>query len=196
MRPGLDPFAVVTDVGSVKTSVVTALEPILADSARWVGSHPMAGSERTGLEAARADLFQGAACIVTPTSGTDPEAQRVAVEFWTALGCRVRCMSPQEHDRLVGQVSHLTHLAVAALATVPEAQARELAGGGFRDSTRIAASAVEMWTEILMNNRQAVEAPLGQLIATLEKARAALAKGDEKVLQELLRQANHVRNSL
>src|SRR5690606_6547917 len=134
-QAALAPDAVVTDVGSVKGSVVQALTPLLGD--RFLGSHPMAGSEKTGVATARADLFEGAACLLTPGPG---QAARRLRAFWESLGCRVLAMSPEEHDRKVARISHLPHwLAVvttlAALRGDPEAVA--CAAGGFRDTTRV-----------------------------------------------------------
>lgn len=194
--PALDPFAVVTDVGSVKGGVVASLEALFEGKARWVGSHPMAGSEQAGFAAARADLFERSVCIVTPTDATDPQATETARGLWTALGCRVLQLDPLKHDELVAQISHLPHLVAAALVQAASEESLALIGNGFRDTTRVAAGPPPMWTDILLSNRAALETALSRLISTLEQARTQLRSGDEKGLHELLSQANHVRCQL
>lgn len=194
--PALDPFAVVTDVGSVKGCVVKEMEAILHGRARWVGSHPMAGSEQAGFAAARADLFKGSVAIVTPNETTDPQAVEIASALWTQLGCRIITLDPALHDQLVAQISHLPHLVAAALVQSASEASLALIGNGFRDTTRVAAGPPAMWTDILLSNREALGSVLGRLIATLETARQQLQSGDEKGLHQLLAQANHVRSQL
>jgi prephenate dehydrogenase len=155
-RSAFKPDALVTDVGSVKGSVDAALAPLLAGRAQWIGSHPMAGSEQSGFVAARADLFENAAVIVTPTPQTVAGAQARAEQFWRALGGRVHTLAPADHDLAVADISHVPHLLAALLVANANPQSLPLAGGGFRDTTRIAAGSPELWTEILWANREAV----------------------------------------
>ena len=201
--PRLSPSALVTDVGSVKKSVCDALAPLVADRALFVGSHPMAGSEKAGLSAARADLFVNAVCILTPEPGhTKPAAIERAEAFWTRLGCRVRSLSPQTHDEVCALISHLPHLTAAALvhnvaAARPEAFG--FCGPGFRDSTRIAAGLPAMWTEILSSNRSAVAGSLRTLIAILEPLAAQLEGGGpeaEAAIHSFLASAKERRDGL
>ena len=201
--PKLSPHALVTDVGSVKRSVCEALAPLLADRALFVGSHPMAGSEKAGISAARADLFVNAVCILTPEPGrTDPVAIERAEAFWTRLGCRVRSLAPQKHDEVCALISHLPHLTAAALVhTVAVAcpEALGFCGPGFRDSTRIASGLPAMWTEILSSNRGAVAVSLRNLIAILEPLAAHLEGGGpdaESVIHEFLASAKERRDGL
>jgi prephenate dehydrogenase len=194
--PGLDPFAIVTDVGSVKAPVVEQLELLLAGQARWIGSHPMAGSEQAGFGAARADLFQGATTIVTPTENTDPTALAAVEKFWQSLGSQTLSLSPSVHDQMVAKVSHLPHLVAAALVHTTCAESLKLAGPGFRDTTRIAAGPADMWQEILMTNQTAIITALDHLIETLQLTRRQLVEKDEKGLHDLLAAANHVRSQL
>jgi prephenate dehydrogenase len=152
--------ALVTDVGSVKTAVVRELREIFASRARFIGSHPMAGSEQTGMAAARADLFHGALCIITPEAETPASAVNDAATFWQTVGCTVASLSPEAHDQTVALVSHLPHLVAATLiATISEMHpaAFAFAGPGLRDSTRIASGPPPMWTEILQANRDALQ---------------------------------------
>lgn len=196
VRDALKPDALVTDVGSVKGSVDRDLAPLLEGRALWIGSHPMAGSEQAGFSAARADLFEGAAVIVTPTKQTQPEAERRAEQFWKALGASVTLLNPELHDHYVAEISHLPHLLAAALVNHASEPARELAGGGFRDTTRVASGSPELWVEILLANREAVSSSLALLLSNLVKTHDTIQKGDKTKLQKLLQQAQHSRSQL
>ena len=156
-RDALKPTALVTDVGSVKGSVDRDLAPLLEGRALWIGSHPMAGSEQAGFSAARADLFEGAAVILTPTKHTHAETKRLAEKFWTSLGARLYSLSPEAHDHAVAEISHMPHLAAAVLAAQVSGESLDLAAGGFRDTTRVASGSSELWTEILWANRDAMK---------------------------------------
>ena len=166
------PGALVTDVGSVKGSVVAELNAIFTGEVRFVGSHPMAGSEQTGMGFARADLFDDQVCIVTP----DPTSQAQDIErvssFWENLGCRVRQIGPDEHDEIVAMISHFPHLLAAALVDSVCARspaALDFAGPGFRDTTRVASGPPEMWSEILGVNRLAVKKSAEAMIEKLQE---------------------------
>jgi prephenate dehydrogenase len=202
IAPVLQKDALVTDVGSVKAPVVAKLGPIFRGSAQFVGSHPMAGSEQTGVRAARADLFDDAVCIVTPENDSSPEAVRRISEFWQKMGCRVREISPDAHDEAVAAVSHLPHLAAAALVNaVSEAypEAFDFAGPGFRDTTRVASGPPEMWTEILSSNRRAVRKTAEAMVAKLEQFIKLLDRDSlesEPRMNEFLTQAKTQRDSL
>lgn len=180
-RPHLKRGAIVTDVGSVKATVVARLEPILAPAAHFVGSHPMTGGDQTGLGHARADLFRDAACIITPTPSSDPAAVARLTAFWASLGCRTFALDPDAHDRAIALVSHLPHVAAATLvraAARANPGALALAGPGFRDSTRIAMGSAEMWDEILRENRAAVTDALRALRSELDAVQTALSRGE------------------
>jgi len=184
--------AVVTDVGSVKGPLAETLPGLLPGHARYVGSHPMAGSHHTGFAHARADLFEGAACVVTRTPETDAAAADGVTAFWTALGCRVFQRDPARHDDEVGWISHAPH-AVAfafahALAGSP-GPASELRGPGFRDFMRIAGADPEMWTDILVANRKALATPLDATLQSLQALHDAIASGDAERVLDLLASA-------
>jgi cyclohexadieny/prephenate dehydrogenase len=183
---------VITDVGSVKAPLVDTLPGLLPPSCTYVGSHPMAGSHHRGMAHARADLFEGAVCVVTEAS--DPAAGARVVAFWEALGARVVRRSAAQHDAEVAWVSHLPHLLAFAfagsLAAAPPAAA-ELAGAGFRDFTRIARSDAELWADILTANRKALAAPLGAAGQALEAMARALEAGDAEGLDRLLSAARN-----
>lgn len=178
-----------TDVGSVKATLAESLPPLLPSGTCYVGSHPMAGSHHTGYAHARADLFESAACIVTPAKPANAAAEERVIWLWRALGCRVLRRSAQRHDEEVAWVSHAPHAIAFAFAASLEGApvaARELAGTGFRDFTRIAASDPAMWADILVNNKQALAAPL---LFAAERAAAlarAIESGDAASVTSLL----------
>ena len=199
IRPALPQGCVVTDVGSVKYPIVTALSDALNGKARFVGSHPMAGSEQSGIDAARRDLFENAACIVTPREDTDKAALKVVYDFWKALGCSVNTLAPLEHDEIVARISHLPHVVAAAVINVichDDAQALNFVGPGFKDFTRIAGGPFEMWTEICLENRGEIGRALDQLIEELGKVRAAVENADAVELRTMLKRAKHFRDEL
>lgn len=168
----LPPGALVTDVGSVKEPVVRELSEIFGDSAHFVGSHPMAGSEQTGVQAARTDLFDGAVCIVTPEQRSAPQAVLAIRSFWEEMGCSVRMLPPAEHDEVVALISHLPHLLAATLVNTVSAQnlrAMDFSGPGFRDTTRVASGPPEMWTEIMSVNREPLRKSAEAMIEKLRE---------------------------
>jgi prephenate dehydrogenase len=197
IAPALSREATVTDVGSVKAAIVRRLEGILGG--RFIGSHPMAGSEQSGLDAARADLFEQAVCIVTPTPSSLAESTTRVRDLWKGVGCRLVMMPPEEHDTRVARVSHLPHAVAAALVNaislcVPDAGA--LAGGGYRDTTRIAAAPPAMWREILLENRTALVAGLEDFSSVLEEMRKMILSNDTAALELFLRRAKALRENL
>lgn len=201
LLPALGPGAVVTDVGSVKATVVTELEPMVARAGgRYVGGHPLAGAERMGVANARPDLYQGALCVVTPTAQTDPEALARVVALWTAVGARPVCLSPVEHDELASRSSHLVQLVASQLANYvldpahPPMQA-SLCATGFRDTTRIASGSPEMWRDIALANRTALLRALGDYTARLTEFARALEAGDGEQLHALFAQAKRRRDA-
>lgn len=195
-KPALADGCIVTDVGSVKYPVVTALSHLLP---RFVGSHPMAGSDQSGIEAARRDLFEKAVCIVTPTEATDKPALQLVHDFWKAIGCSVRTLSPSEHDEIVARISHLPHVVAAAAVNVVCSDGPHrlnFVGPGFKDFTRIAGGPPEMWAEICQQNRQEIGRSLDTLIEELGKMRMALENDDAIELKAMLKRAKHFRDEL
>jgi prephenate dehydrogenase len=196
-RDAFKPAALVTDVGSVKGSVDRDLAPLLEGRALWIGSHPMAGSEQNGFSAARADLFENAAVIITPTKQTAPEAKRKAEQFWKALGSRVLEHDPKWHDVAVAQVSHIPHLVAAALINNVMEKSMDVAGSGLRDTTRVASGSPELWTEIAWANRKAIRAAMVPLMLELKKVHDSLCDdGDKSNLRETLQYAHDLRSQL
>jgi prephenate dehydrogenase len=187
--PHLGPGALVTDVGSVKGLLAESLPGILPAGVSYLGSHPMAGSHETGFAHARADLFEGATCIVTPTAGI-PRAQveRLA-GFWSALGGIVLERDPAAHDAEVGWVSHVPHAVAFAFAQALGAAspgAREVRGSGFRDFTRIAWSDPGLWADILVSNREAVAAPLREVAERIAQLARMVEQGDVGKTEEFI----------
>ena len=182
--------AVVTDVGSVKGPLAEVLPGLLPAGARYVGSHPMAGSHERGMESAHPDLFEGAPCVVCAPAG-DADGERVAA-FWRAIGCRVVCRDPERHDAEVAWMSHVPHAMAfafaAALASAPPG-AREVAGPGFRDFTRIAHSDPELWADIFHANHKALAAPLEAARSAFEALCSAIEAGDADSVLRLLESA-------
>jgi prephenate dehydrogenase len=201
LLPALKRGAVVTDVGSVKEGVVRRLEPLVARAgAHFVGSHPMAGAEKTGVAHARADLFLGAVCVVTPTAASSPAAVRKVLALWRGLGARPVRLPAGLHDGLVSRSSHLPHLVAAQLANYvldparPEAQAL-LCANGFRDSTRIASSSPEMWRDIVLGNRRHILRALDGFMGRLRQLRTAIAARDERAITAFLDRAKQRRDA-
>lgn len=195
MLPALEPGAILTDVGSVKESVVRDLEPLAEEAgARFIGSHPIAGAEKTGVTAARADLFSGAVCVVTPTRKSDAVAVRRVEALWKAVGGRVLRFRPEVHDELVSRTSHLPHIVATQLASFvlsPEHSKMQttLCGNGFRDTTRVASSSPEMWRDIALSNRAQLLRALGDFAETLDQFRRFLERGDAEAISGLFKQA-------
>ncbi|HEB91597.1 MAG TPA: prephenate dehydrogenase [Deltaproteobacteria bacterium] len=182
----------ITDVGSVKVSVLDSLPGFLPEGVEFVGSHPMAGSHLRGPEHADADLFEGAICVVTPRAGQPDSVVERVEAFWSALGARVTRRSPAVHDEEVAWVSHLPHLLAFAFADALRAappEAGELAGGGFRDFTRIAQSDAELWGEILRLNSKALSGPVNRFSESLAKLAGMLEEGDGESLEQALNRA-------
>lgn len=173
-----DRDCVITDVGSVKASIVEEVEGSSAAGGRFVGSHPIAGSEREGIANARSDLFAGRPAAITPTDRTDPGVLDRVLEFWRRLGARTLVMSPSEHDRLAAFISHLPHIVAGALASAAPEAALPLAGASFRDGVRVASSPVELWTEIFLANGAKILESLAEFRSRLDQLSRAIENQD------------------
>jgi prephenate dehydrogenase len=195
--PHLASGAVLTDAGSVKQGVVAAAEACPARaSVSFVGGHPMAGSERSGLEASDPDLFEGRIALLTPTARTPPAAVAAVTALWEGLGSTVRSLPADAHDRLVAQISHVPHLVAYALVAAAEGDALLVAGRGFVDATRIAASAEGLWSDIFRQNRDALLDALARVEAVLGRWRDLAVRGDFTTLEAELGRAREVREKL
>ena len=199
MQTDLTPGVTITDVGSVKGPVVHGIGRQLADAGiAFVGGHPMAGSEAKGLDAARPFLFQDAACLLTPIASTPAESLQKVTAFWNTLGARVSSVDPDLHDSIMARISHVPHLAAAAIilaALREDPSIAQFAAGGLRDTTRVASGDPAMWEEILRENRAAVllagrdlHQKLGELLEFLENM-------DHQPLLAALEKAKHLRDA-
>jgi prephenate dehydrogenase len=195
---GLSPDALITDVGSVKAAPHRALRPLLTRTGgKFIGSHPMAGSEQNGIGAADARLFEGAACLMTDDEAVGEPLTGRLERFWQAVGCRVSWLDAAAHDALVARISHFPHMIAAAAAKVAledPADAR-FGGGGLRDTTRVAGGNPVMWAEIATENREALGGVLRQGIAEMSEMLAMLEAGDQEALRGWLEDAKTRRDA-
>jgi prephenate dehydrogenase len=202
IKPYLSPGCIVTDVGSSKQCVVGAMEKVFHPRVHFIGAHPIAGSERSGMRAARANLFEGAPCILTPTRKTNKKALGKVRRFWQDLGSQVTPMSTGAHDRIVAAISHLPHMLAVALvnciAGTPGSAKKFLpfAGTGFKDSTRIAASLPDMWVDICLANRDEILRALGSFEKQLRTLKKALRSANPTAVRKLLSRASTTRRKL
>jgi prephenate dehydrogenase len=192
IAPVVTTTRLITDVGSTKLDVVASAEEALPDPARFCGAHPMAGTERSGPDAADAGLFRGKLALLTPTARTAPDTVAACAALWQTVGARTRTMPPAAHDRAVAWVSHLPHAAAFALAAAVGTVADEVAGlsgGGFVDTTRVAASDPAMWRDIFIANRAPLLTAIDGLLDQLATLRRAVDDGDAEAIEALVTQA-------
>ena len=196
IAPFLKSGCIVTDVGSTKRLPHQWAAKNLSKDVFYVGSHPIAGSEKRGLEYARDDLLAGAKCILTKIAGTNTDCVEVLDKFWSKLGCRVSLMSPQTHDRIFGMVSHLPHMTAAALVNANQWQDIQYAGRGFIDTTRVASGPSNVWSDILQTNSQNCAKGIEKLIDQLEQLLDAVKRQDAQKIEKLLDKARDKRSKL
>jgi len=195
LAPALGANTLVTDVGSTKAKVVRMARRVLGPGNRFVGSHPMAGSEQKGVLFSRADLFVGATCIITPTRDTPQSAADKIEDFWKTLGMCVVRRSPAAHDRAVARISHLPHVLASLMMLLPGRADLDVSATGFRDVTRLASGDPEMWRDILLTNRQAVLGALDGFAADIGKLRALIDRGDGGAIEKFLIKAKRRRDT-
>jgi prephenate dehydrogenase len=200
--PNLKAGCIVSDVGSVKAEIVRGMEKLLPRHIHFVGAHPIAGSEQWGAQAARADLYVGKRCILTPTRNTDPAALAKMELLWRRVGAKVQTMDAQQHDKVLGAVSHLPHVAAYALVNaldqtkIDGIDLKIYCAGGFNDITRIAGSRPELWRDICLLNRKAVSKSLGNYIRNLERMKRAIDRGNGAALEAHFSRAQSVREQI
>lgn len=188
--------SILTDVGSTKRRIVTALQGRLPNGVAFIGAHPLVGSERRGIDAAQADLFDGSVCLVTATGRTDRKALARVVGFWKPLVRRVLVMEPARHDRLLAAVSHLPHVVAFCLVEAADHGARSIAPRSFLEATRVAKSDPDLWDDILLSNRHALLASMGQFEHHWSRAKRLLVRNDPRALRRFLRHAAILRQTL
>ena len=201
--PHLAPGATVSDVGSVKGSVVRDMRPHLPKQVHFVPAHPVAGTEYSGPDAGFAELFVNRWCILTPPEGTDPAATDKLARFWTLLGANVETMTPEHHDLVLAVTSHLPHLIAYTivgtadeLQTVTRSEVLKFSAGGFRDFTRIAASDPTMWRDIFVANKDAVLEMLGRFNEDISALTRAIRNGDGATLFEHFTRTRAIRKGI
>ena len=199
MRAALSKGAIVTDVGSVKGALVSELESLMPEGVQFIGSHPIAGSDKSGIDEARGSLFKGARCIVTPTSLSDKDALDKIISLWAKVGGLGECMDAFRHDEIFALVSHMPHIVAYALVNAVESSdpdSVEYSGGGFRDTTRIAASSPELWRDISMLNRTNLLRVLASFKDNLQRIERCLHDNDQQGIEEEFGRAQKLRMRL
>jgi prephenate dehydrogenase len=190
----------VTDVGSTKQTLAADVPPLLEGSgAIFVGSHPICGSEQRGVEAGDANLYQGAAVVLTPGGGEPEAVLDDLAAFWQQSGARTLVMPPAEHDRVLARTSHLPHMVAVALAATVAREGTghgDFCGTGFRDTTRIAAGSPELWHDIAYSNSEALKGELVAFRSRLDEFISALDRSDYEALLRLLEQGAEARSAL
>ncbi len=203
MAKGLKPGAIVSDVGSVKTAVIKAVQPHLPEGVHFVPAHPVAGTEYSGPDAGFAELFANRWCILTPLEGTDAGAIGKVEAFWHAMGSKVETMSPKHHDLVLAVTSHIPHLiaynivgTADDLEAVTKGEVIKFSAGGFRDFTRIAASDPTMWRDVFLHNREAVLEVLGRFQEDLFSLQRAIRWGEGDKLFDLFTRTRAIRRGI
>lgn len=200
IREALAPGTIVTDVGSVKSQICRFSHDLMPTGSFFVGSHPMAGSEKTGMENADAALFESRPCFVTPLrEGSNEEAVEKVVAFWMALGAQVSTVDPEHHDEIVANISHLPHLLASVLCgflQLKDPRWRNFAGNGLKDTTRIASGSPDLWREILEQNQEEVLRAVRQFQDELQAFQAALANQDFFAVANYLERGKEYRDRL
>lgn len=187
---------VVTDVGSSKAAIVDAAQKHFPPHVLFVGSHPMAGSEKSGVAHANADLFKGAVCIMTPTDKTSRAARDKVKQLWTLFGAHVKTMEPLQHDEALAYVSHLPHMMAFALVRAIPEDFLVYGAAGLMDTTRVAGSSSQMWADICASNYRHVAKAIDEAVKSLAEIRKAVVDRDEAALVQLFNQAKAKRELL
>jgi cyclohexadieny/prephenate dehydrogenase len=199
IAPGLQEGAIVTDVGSTKSRICRASAHVIPEGASFIGAHPMAGSEKSGLSHARADLFRGRACLVTPLEDANAQAVERTVRFWRETGMEVTTVSPETHDEIVAHISHLPHLLASLLClqlSRKPAPWQAFSGNGLRDTTRIAAGNPEIWRSIFEENKDELLRALEGFEKELATMRSHLHNGEWAQVRHLLKRGQSYREEL
>jgi prephenate dehydrogenase len=196
IRDSLAAGCIVTDIGSTKVLAHRWAVKKLPKRVHYVGSHPIAGSERRGVQFARADLFEQALCILTTAKTTNKSAVQTLKRFWSGLGCNVKLMKPAEHDRVFANVSHLPHVTAAALINANKTDQLKFAGQGFMDTTRIASGPANIWADVALSNTSNITRGIDRVIGELSKFKKAIEKADTRQVESLLTAARQRRAAL
>ncbi|MFH1092699.1 MAG: prephenate dehydrogenase [Candidatus Omnitrophota bacterium] len=196
IKDSLKPGCIVFDVGSTKMEIVLQAQKTLPRNVYFIGAHPMAGSEKTGAEFARGDLFKGSLCFITKTITTEKTALLKIKELWKRLGAKCVEIDPYVHDNIVASISHLPHLISAALVNSVPANYLKFAATGFKDTTRIAGGSPEIWHDIILSNRKAILKQIEKFEAVLKKLKKSIVLKQGKQLTGQLQQAREKRQGI
>jgi len=200
--PHMKPGSILTDGGSVKASVTRAIEPLMPAGIHFVPGHPIAGTEKSGAEAAFATLYQNRRCILTPTAQTDPKALALVRRVWETVGSRVVTMDVEKHDRVLAAISHLPHMVAYSLVNAVGSYDRyeenilEYSAGGFRDFTRIASSDPTMWRDIALTNADALIEMMERCEVFFAELKEDIRKGDADKLYEFFLRSKELRDAI
>lgn len=198
IRPYLEKNAVVTDMGSTKSDIVGKIDEVDA-AGNFVGSHPMVGSEKTGIINIKPGLYRGGTCVVTPSRRTNKAAVKKITAFWRVLGMKVLVMSPEEHDACAARISHFPHLAAFMMTNMAKGVIdgkKDMIGPGFKDATRIAASGEEIWSEIFLSNKKELLKDIDEAIGHLEAASQMIYTNNVKELKDYIKRARALREKI
>ena len=196
VNPYIKRNCIVTDIGSVKASIVAASDKLLTSTNCFVGSHPIVGSEKKGVDYATADLYNDSLCIMTPVDKTNKGAKERVKSLWTKIGAKVKYLPPDEHDTILSYISHLPHLVASGLINTVPKEFLQYASSGLRDTTRVAASSPQMWNDICLSNDKNVIKSLDELVKSLSDFRAAIISRNQKKLTEYFTRAKEKRDAL
>ncbi len=192
----MKPKAILTDVGSVKEKIVKSVESKIRKDIYFIGGHPMAGSEKSGVENSKNDLFKNSICLLTKTNKTNNLALNKVKKLWQALGAKIDAVRPEEHDKIAGEISHLPHLLAMSLCLAADKKALKFASTGFKDTTRIAASTSELWSDIFLYNKGALLKSANKLENNFKKLKNLINRGERYSLCKELRKAKLIRQRL
>jgi len=196
MAPGLKKGCIVTDVGSTKLMITRKIERALPRGVYFVGGHPMAGSEKRGVDLARRDLFKNSICILTKTLGTNAGALNAVSRLWKALGAEIAVLSPKTHDRIVSEISHLPHMLAFTMMNSVDRPSVSYASGSFRDTTRIASSDARIWRDIAVSNKDEIARSISKFKKHLSSLEGMIKKEKLTALEKIFEQARVKRELL
>lgn len=196
MSPYLKKGCIVTDVGSTKLRLAKEMERLLPQGIYYVGGHPMAGSEKKGVEKARKDLFKDSVCILTKTKNTGEKPVKTVKNLWRALGAEVIVMSPRDHDRIISEVSHLPHMLIFSLLNSIDPKGLRFASSGFYDTTRIASSDAIIWKDIAITNKEEILKSISRFKKSLSILQRGIDREDGATLMKVFKIAKKRRELL
>lgn len=196
ITPHVKSGCIITDVGSTKYEIVKGIEKGLRDDIHFVGGHPMAGSEKRGVEFASSDLFENSICILTKTNKTDLRSLRQISNFWKSLGAKVKIMSPADHDEIIARVSHLPHLAAVAIVRQIKKSDFDFISTGFKSTTRISEAAEDIWRDICLTNKKEILKSLDRYIDILKEIKKKINRSNSQGIISEFRKARALREIL